>query len=292
MAKFALLALLAVGCGNDTTSDAAMPGTDSGVDEVDSGATDAGIPPFDASPDFDTGMPGCDCDVDATCTPMCDCDPECAASGLCSDECGPGGSYVADGECDDGGPGSNTSLCALGTDCTDCGPREGGCDCDLSSGCDEGCDCDDDCAGCTCDATTACDPGCACDPECAGCSCDTDSACQEGCDCDDDCGGGCPCDTGAGCQPVCGCDEDCGVQIGRRCDLCDEIFSAVGSCFQTGAAVVSVCGGATSGTFEDIPYCRRGTETSAGYCTIRCGSCPSGYSCRETGSGVTGCLQD
>jgi hypothetical protein len=28
-----------------------------------------------------------------------------------------------DGFCDDGGPGSHTSICALGTDCNDCGPR-------------------------------------------------------------------------------------------------------------------------------------------------------------------------
>ena len=28
-----------------------------------------------------------------------------------------------DGECDDGGEGSIFALCALGTDCADCGPR-------------------------------------------------------------------------------------------------------------------------------------------------------------------------
>lgn len=37
----------------------------------------------------------------------------------CDDTC----AYAADGECDDGGPGSSYSVCALGTDCTDCGPR-------------------------------------------------------------------------------------------------------------------------------------------------------------------------
>lgn len=33
--------------------------------------------------------------------------------------------YAGDGECDDGGLGSITSLCELGTDCTDCGARDG-----------------------------------------------------------------------------------------------------------------------------------------------------------------------
>ncbi len=39
--------------------------------------------------------------------------------GLCSDEC----DYADDGECDDGGSNSSQSLCLLGTDCIDCGPR-------------------------------------------------------------------------------------------------------------------------------------------------------------------------
>jgi hypothetical protein len=37
----------------------------------------------------------------------------------CSDTC----SDADDGYCDDGGPGSQFSICPLGTDCTDCGPR-------------------------------------------------------------------------------------------------------------------------------------------------------------------------
>ena len=37
----------------------------------------------------------------------------------CTDTC----TYSSDGTCDDGGPGASYSLCALGTDCTDCGPR-------------------------------------------------------------------------------------------------------------------------------------------------------------------------
>ena len=40
---------------------------------------------------------------------------------LCSDTC----AYQVTGICDDGGPGTEFSYCALGTDCTDCGPRAG-----------------------------------------------------------------------------------------------------------------------------------------------------------------------
>ena len=46
-----------------------------------------------------------------------DPDPDPAVS--CTNTC----SYAGDGDCDDGGPGSDFSLCPLGTDCTDCGPR-------------------------------------------------------------------------------------------------------------------------------------------------------------------------
>ena len=31
--------------------------------------------------------------------------------------------YASDGDCDDGGPGSEFSICPIGTDCIDCGPR-------------------------------------------------------------------------------------------------------------------------------------------------------------------------
>ena len=41
------------------------------------------------------------------------------ASAQCANTC----PYAADGECDDGGPGALNSLCPLGSDCTDCGPR-------------------------------------------------------------------------------------------------------------------------------------------------------------------------
>lgn len=60
-----------------------------------------------------------------------------AGAGLgCTPEAGPGGGgsgtaglctntcrYAYDGDCDDGGPNADYSLCALGTDCADCGVR-------------------------------------------------------------------------------------------------------------------------------------------------------------------------
>ena len=41
------------------------------------------------------------------------------AQTLCTNTC----EYAHDGECDDGGANSLYDLCALGTDCSDCGPR-------------------------------------------------------------------------------------------------------------------------------------------------------------------------
>lgn len=51
----------------------------------------------------------------------------CALGSDCND-CGPRFcdntcATAGDGECDDGGPGSLYDVCALGTDCGDCGPR-------------------------------------------------------------------------------------------------------------------------------------------------------------------------
>jgi hypothetical protein len=42
---------------------------------------------------------------------------------LCTDDCPPYPYYVKDGWCDDGGTESQYSLCPLGSDCQDCGPR-------------------------------------------------------------------------------------------------------------------------------------------------------------------------
>jgi hypothetical protein len=47
-----------------------------------------------------------------------DCDGQ-DFPGLCEDTC----TYAGDQACDDGGPNSEFDICALGTDCSDCGPR-------------------------------------------------------------------------------------------------------------------------------------------------------------------------
>jgi hypothetical protein len=59
-------------------------------------------------------------DPDPDPTPVPDPTPAPAAS--CLETC----RYAGDGECDDGGPGSLYSVCELGTDCADCGPRGSG----------------------------------------------------------------------------------------------------------------------------------------------------------------------
>ncbi|MGD2109828.1 MAG: hypothetical protein PVI86_10585 [Phycisphaerae bacterium] len=51
----------------------------------------------------------------------------------CTDTC----QFAFDGTCDDGGPGSSYSLCELGTDCSDCGPRGEG-DTGSSAECGDG----------------------------------------------------------------------------------------------------------------------------------------------------------
>ena len=42
-----------------------------------------------------------------------------STGGGCSETC----NYASDNDCDDGGPGAEFSICSVGTDCTDCGPR-------------------------------------------------------------------------------------------------------------------------------------------------------------------------
>lgn len=76
---------------------------------------------------------------------------------LCSDTC----RFARDGECDDGGPGADFAECALGTDCADCGPREGTttCTCDTSSACEPGCTCDPDCGTLAIGGSCECGPG-------------------------------------------------------------------------------------------------------------------------------------
>ena len=45
------------------------------------------------------------------------------ASYACSNVCGSNADWVSDGVCDDGGAGAEFTVCTVGTDCADCGPR-------------------------------------------------------------------------------------------------------------------------------------------------------------------------
>ncbi|MGE0786830.1 MAG: hypothetical protein AB7S26_14255 [Sandaracinaceae bacterium] len=87
--------------------------------------------------------------------------------GLCSDTCASAG----DGECDDGGEGALYDVCALGTDCADCGPRNGTCtpSCSGRSCGDDGCG--GSCGTCSsgsCMDGTCVTGGCTGGPRCEG----------------------------------------------------------------------------------------------------------------------------
>lgn len=203
-------------------------------DGLDAGANDAGNQ-VDASNQVDTGNQVDVGQVDAGVNTG-------NTETVCNDDCG-----VTDDECDDGGDGSETDLCPLGTDCTDCGSRVVE----------------------------------ACTPSCEGKECGSDG-------CRGSCGS---CATGV-CSSAGQCNE-LTVRLGEPCNSCDEIFNASGNCFQTGDAVIAECGGVSSGSAQEVPYCRRGPGDSAGYCAVRCTAslCPSGFICQDTGAGVDGCLR-
>ena len=124
-------------CGSGGGGGSDPTGGGGGGGSCDPGATpcDGGCCPSGSV----CGTPGTN-----TCCPS-DAPYHCASEGTCStnasDPCGGGGGgdsgsggggscsntcqYANDGDCDDGGPGSDFSLCDYGTDCGDCGPRDG-----------------------------------------------------------------------------------------------------------------------------------------------------------------------
>mgnify|MGYP001385628313 CR=1 FL=1 len=71
------------------------------------------------------GNGSCNADQRNTCTDGGFCVEGSSLGGgaeqICSDTCG----TPSDGDCDDGGPNSDFDFCDFGTDCSDCGPREG-----------------------------------------------------------------------------------------------------------------------------------------------------------------------
>lgn len=99
-----------------------------------------------------------------------------ASEALCSNTC----NYPGDGECDDGGVGSDYSVCAFGTDCDDCGPRDasdaagagGGGGATGGGGVDEDeCDYDTQCPSQEACIASRCQPvECTSDSHCSGCN--------------------------------------------------------------------------------------------------------------------------
>lgn len=84
---------------NDPTApDAGMPSGNGGMTP----ANDGGAPPDDGTPPDEIPPPN-------------------PAGAGCSNEC----EFAGDGACDDGGPGAQFDLCTFGTDCDDCGARDG-----------------------------------------------------------------------------------------------------------------------------------------------------------------------
>jgi hypothetical protein len=88
-----------------------------------------GFPTYASDGFCDDGGPGAefpDCQYGTDCT---DCGPRVPlapppsvappSTPLCTETC----VWASDADCDDGGPGAEFTSCALGTDCTDCGPR-------------------------------------------------------------------------------------------------------------------------------------------------------------------------
>ena len=245
--------------GADNDGDGDFDCADSGClgapacSRVDGGGFDAGTRDSGGM-DIDNVDAGeCPCNISANCD--CMCDPDCAAPDLlCEESC----EYSMDGECDDGGPGSLFSVCALGTDCTDCGPRDpdvvcmdtcdvnecgdGGCgrscgSCELGESCMAGqCEttgCVPDCSGrvcgddprcgtsCgTCEAGNICNRG-VCEPDVCIPDCSGRECGSDGCrgSCAPGCASGETCSTGT-------CERDCfssriGVRIEQNGDWSD-----------------------------------------------------------------------
>ena len=171
---------------------------------------------------------------------------------LCEDTC----SSANDMECDDGGPDSMYSICAFGSDCSDCGPRNPA---DCVPQC-EGNNCGDNGCGGTCGECTA--------PEtCMGGTCGVCMPDCEGLTCGDDgCGGSCGECTGAAtcargvcrtpsCEGrVCGSDG-AGGSCGPMDGMCPD-----GQGCRDGACVACDCTGRMCGT--------------AVGCEMSCGECP------------------
>ncbi|MBM4396253.1 MAG: hypothetical protein FJ087_11235 [Deltaproteobacteria bacterium] len=108
---------------------------------------------------------------------------------LCSNTC----RYAGDGTCDDCGSGSDYSICAIGTDCGDCGPRDRNAQCKASSPGDDGpshpSPSPSTSSGCGRVVHFRCQ-GCSGTAECHGSGCGScQSLCREACEDNPHCGG-------------------------------------------------------------------------------------------------------
>jgi hypothetical protein len=175
---------------------------------------------------------------------------------LCSDSC----QYAGDGECDDGGPGAAYDVCAYGTDCADCGPRDPigpGCTCDTGASCQAGCVCDPDCGG------QPIGSPCSCGPDVAYCS---DTSCATN-----------YCFWGGGIEGY--CSQECGsCPAGFECR---ELVGVGNWCFKL--PTVAPCGSCTdSSDCEAFDQGGFGVEAAcfAGRCRMRC----------TPGSGACNCI--
>ena len=116
-AALAWLVGASVGCGRLNAYSVDDTGDTGDSVEVDDSDTPDTSPPDSSPPDSsppDSSPPDT--------SPPDTSPPDSGGGGVCDDTC----SWAGDGYCDDGGPGADFSLCALGSDCTDCGPRTGG----------------------------------------------------------------------------------------------------------------------------------------------------------------------
>jgi len=171
---------------------------------------------------------------------------------LCEDSCG----SAADMECDDGGPDSLYSVCAFGTDCSDCGPRNPA---DCVPRCEER-NCGDNGCGGTCgecaEPETCMGGTCSvCTPDCSDATCG-DDGCGGSCG---ECTGSAVCSRGTCRTPDCA-GRECGSDgAGGTCGSMDG-RCAEGSGCRDGRCVPCDCAGRTCGA-------ALGCES--------CGECPS-----------------
>ena len=172
--------------------------------------------------------------------------------GLCADEC----SFNDDGECDDGGSDSRNDVCALGTDCTDCGPRRD----NDEDGYYDNLDCNDDDASISPDGIEIINDGI--DQDCDGF--DLEGLCADSCadyaqdgECDD---GGTNADE-ALCALGTDC-SDCGPRIDEDLDGwdhlqdCDESNAKINPAAtdQTCDGIDQNCNGILDDEWNEDPY--------------------------------------